>query len=189
MAQKKLHKLKRHISAALKCEWINARFLAKIAGECIAMMRAIVPAKLLLRNIYRTLETKSSPVFIDEHCRNDLNWWFSSLKNWNGASLVNHNPEIQIEMDASGSGWGGTIRTLEKEASGMWQKSVSLQPSNFRELFVILKCIQLFQNNLKGVRSVQILCDNVTSVAYVNKLEDEYCVISTISSQKNQHLG
>ena len=137
------------------------------------MMRAIVPAKLLLRNIYHTLATKilcSSQVFIDEHCRNDLNWWFSSLKNWNGASLMNHNPEIQIKTDASTSWWGGAIRTLGKEASGTWQKSVSLQPSNFRELFAILKCIQSFRNNLKGVRSVQILCDNVTSVAYVNKL-------------------
>ena len=97
VTQKKLHKLKRHISVALKCEWINARFLAKIAGECIAMMRAIVPAKLLLRNIYRTLATKiswSSQVFIDEHCRNDLNWWFSSLKNWNGASLYNNNNNL-----------------------------------------------------------------------------------------------
>ena len=29
VTQKKLHKLKRHISVALKCEWINARFLEK----------------------------------------------------------------------------------------------------------------------------------------------------------------
>ena len=45
---KKLHKLKCHIQVALSLRWVTARFLAKIGGECIAMMRAVLPAKLLL---------------------------------------------------------------------------------------------------------------------------------------------
>ena len=45
VTQKKLHKLKRHLSKALCSRELSARFLAKIGGECIAMMRAILPAK------------------------------------------------------------------------------------------------------------------------------------------------
>ena len=45
---KKLHKLKCHIQVALASRWVTAWFLAKIGGECIAMMRAVLPAKLLL---------------------------------------------------------------------------------------------------------------------------------------------
>ena len=58
------------------------------------------------------------------------------------------------------------------EASGSWSKDISFQPSNFRELLVILKCIQSFQTELKNsnVKMLQILSDNITSVAYVNKL-------------------
>ena len=45
---KKLHKPKHHIQVALSLRWVTSRFLAKIGGECIAMMRALLPAKLLL---------------------------------------------------------------------------------------------------------------------------------------------
>ena len=40
VTQKKLHKLRRHIMKVLKDRVVKARFLAKIGGECIAMMRA-----------------------------------------------------------------------------------------------------------------------------------------------------
>ena len=45
---KRLHKLKCHIQVALSSRWVTAWFLAKIVGECIAMMRAVLPTKLLL---------------------------------------------------------------------------------------------------------------------------------------------
>ncbi len=49
----KLQKLKKTIAIcrALKRKHIQARALARIAGMCVAMMRAILPAKLKLRNV------------------------------------------------------------------------------------------------------------------------------------------
>ena len=88
ITQKKLHKVQRHLSVAIKADEVRACFLAKICGECIAMMKAVLPAKLLLHNIYRTLASQSSwedTVKIDAACRRDLQWWFTSLKGWNGA--------------------------------------------------------------------------------------------------------
>ena len=154
VTQKKMHKLRRHLAVAIKAYDVQARFLAKIGGECIAMMKAVLPAKLLLRNLYRNLAAKQtwdSRVVIEESCREDLKWWFNSLKNWNGAPLLRSNKQlIQIDTDASGSGWGSACRLPGKilQASGTWTKDVSFQPSNYRELLVILKSILSFRHVL-----------------------------------------
>ena len=170
VTQKKLHKLRRHLQQAIKSEVVSARFLAKIGGECIAMMKAVLPAKLLLRNLYKTLSSKmswDSNVVIDVYCRKDLEWWYNALKNWNGAPLLKPTRKIQVETDASGSGWGGCTGSFE--ASGTWTKDVSFRPSNYRELLAVLKSIQSFRNVLHHA-SVQILSDNITTVAYINQL-------------------
>ena len=184
VTQKKLHKLRRHLSVAIKAKTVQARFLAKIGGECIAMMKAILPAKLLLRNLYRNLAKKhswDSELEIEESCRTDLIWWFEALRNWNGAPLQKTGKQIQIETDASGTGWGAICKTLEGviEASGTWTKDVSFQPSNYRELLAILKAIRSFRNVLKGSQ-VQVLSDNVTSVAYINQLGGSSLVMTKL---------
>ena len=74
--------------------------------------------------------------------------------------------QVQLTTDASGTGWGSWTGTLE--ASGTWNKNVSFQPSNFRELLVIYKSILSFRDILANKR-VQVLTDNVTSAAYVNR--------------------
>ena len=83
VTQKKMHKLCRHIVYALKKRCVSARFLAKIGGECIAMMKAVLPAKLLLCNLYRSLSSRkswSSDIFIDSDCARDLQWWLEALR-------------------------------------------------------------------------------------------------------------
>ena len=84
----------------------------------MSMMQAIIPAKLLLHNIYRTLSKKKhleDILTIDQHCRHDLTWWLESIKQWNGTPLPVKTPEIQIEMDALGIGWGSCCRSLNLE--------------------------------------------------------------------------
>ena len=86
-----------------------ARMLAKVAGQCIAMTRAILPGKLLLRNVYRLLSKKTSwedELTIDQHSLEDLLWWKETIQNWNGAPLLVRQPGIQIGTDASGTGLG-----------------------------------------------------------------------------------
>ena len=45
----KLRKLQRAIRACLKKHTVSAGQLAQIIGQCVSIMKAIVPAKLLLR--------------------------------------------------------------------------------------------------------------------------------------------
>ena len=73
------------------------------------MTKAVIPAKLLLRNLYRNLATKSnwdSDVYIDRYCEEDLRWWLSALKSWNGAPLNRPEPQVQLRTHTSGTGWG-----------------------------------------------------------------------------------
>ena len=168
----KVRKLKSYIRRALSKPIIQARQLAKIAGMCIAMTRAVIPAKLLLRNIYRCIATKTSWnafITLDKHARNDLLWWLNAIQQWNGTPLFVTPPEIQCETDASASGWGGCIPSLNLEASGTWNKEVSFKHSNYRELLTVLIVIKSFLPHLKN-KSVQVLSDNVTAVAYINHL-------------------
>ncbi len=86
---------------------------------------------------------------------------------WNGAHLLPAQVDIQVWSDASQTGWGGW--TGHHLASGTWPPEVSAQPSNYRELLAIHKVLQSLDPILQG-HTVQVLCDNVTAVAYLNHL-------------------
>ncbi len=76
---------------------------------CVAMMRAILAAKLKLRNVYRLLATKCSwydVLFIEGAAEKDLQWWLEALHSCNRAPVFLQTAEIQVATDASSSSWG-----------------------------------------------------------------------------------
>ena len=175
---KKLVKLKSCIKNALKKDCISARVLARICGICISMTKAIIPAKLKLRNAYRLLATKKSwsdLLVLSNAARQDLEWWLNALITWNGAPIQVKSPQLQIATDASGSGWGGLILQAEVReqvglsASGTWPECISQQPSNYRELLAIILTLGALKQVVKG-KCVRILSDNVSAVAYLNHM-------------------
>ena len=56
--QDRIWKLRRDIVRALRKKVIPVKTLARIAGQCVSMAAVILPAKLLLRNVYRVLARK-----------------------------------------------------------------------------------------------------------------------------------
>lgn len=149
---------------------IKARHLARITGQCISMCKAVIPAKLKLRNLYKILRQRiswQSTLYLDEHAIQDLKWWYDALDNWNGAPATQRPVDIQIETDASGYGWGAVCGN--RRAAGTWDRCTSLKPSNYRELLAVLLAIKSFATCLTNKR-VQVLCDNVAAVANINKL-------------------
>ena len=166
----KIRKLRRTIGRCLNKTTVTARELARIIGQCVAMTKAVIPGKLLLHNCYRTLSTKkdwNSTVTIDVYVKKDLIWWMDALKSWNGTPLCQKSVQAQIETDASSVGWGCLYKNLE--ASGTWNKIVGFRHSNYRELLAIYMALQTFRKQLAGLH-VQVLSDNITSVAYINRL-------------------
>ncbi len=165
---KRIRKLKRDINRVLAKGIVSARQLARVAGQCVAMAKAILPAKLLLRDIYKLLRTRES--WEDKLCmsacvRKELQWWRAALDSWNGAAAPKRTIDVQLITDASSIAWGGHCQ--DKEAQGFWNPHMANQSSNHRELMAILLSMWSFLPDLRQ-KSVQILSDNVTSVAYIN---------------------
>ena len=180
----KIRKLKRSIVQCLNKITVTARELARVIGQCVAMTKAIVPGKLLLRNCYRVLRQKANwnaEVTLDAPAIKDLRWWHASLKTWNGAAISNKSIDIQIETDASSIGWGGTCKAENLDAAGPWPKAVSYRHSNYRELLAVYNTLLAFKHLIKG-KTVQILSDNVTTVAYINKLGGMCPVMSDLTT-------
>ena len=128
---------------------MQARTLARIADQCVSMCKCIFPAKLMLRNIYRLLNTKASctdHLTLDVASVNDLQWWLSSIDTWNGKVIKEEHIDFQLTTDASLSGWGRWI--LNERAQGILTPDVRRQSSNYRELSAVLMSLLAFKEKI-----------------------------------------
>lgn len=167
---RKIHKLKKDIRRALQAGCIQARLLAKIAGQAIAMAKAILPGKLRLRGLYSALQTRSSwgdKVTLDDRAKEDLSWWLQALDGWNGSPMTPRQVDCQIWTDASNSGWGATYDGLE--CSGSWGLDLCSKHINEKELQAVHLALKSFAFVLTD-KCVQIMSDSATTVAYLNNL-------------------
>lgn len=162
--------LRKDITRILLHDSVNVRKLARVAGQCVSMTKAILPAKLLLRNIYRTIASRTSwdsVVYLDAGSVKDLVWWLSALETWNGHFMTPKSVTMQLITDASQTGWGGMVGTMK--AAGFWNIRMSRKHSNYRELMAVLLCLKAFGPVIKG-QVLQVLSDNITTVAYISHL-------------------
>ena len=169
----KVSKLKQDIRRALNRPRISARLLARFAGRCISMLAAVFPCKLKLRNVYRLLASRRSwgdSLEWSAEAVEDLNWWINSLDKWNGRLLLPPAQfDLQLLTDASESGWGAVLSEPDsRTASGFWSPEVSRESSNYRELFAVYLALLSFRTSLTE-KKVEILSDNITTVALINK--------------------
>lgn len=147
----------------------TARGLARITGQCVSMAWAISPGKLLLRSSYRLLATRStweSVVHLTAEVRDELTWWLEAAVSWNMYEVAPTVIDLQLATDASHIGYGGYIVGTDMYTSGEWNKRVSVQSSNYRELLAILMSLLAFKDTVRG-KVVEILSDNITAIAYV----------------------
>ena len=166
----RIRKLKKDILRVLDKPSISARILARVAGQCVSMFRAVAPGKLMLRNVYRLLGSKKSwedILVLDEHSYSDLRWWLSAVQEWNGHPIQIQVPEAQIFTDASHTGYGASYNN--QHAAGFWTQKESNLPSNSREMLAILMALHTFGKQLQN-KSVQIVTDNISAMCYINHL-------------------
>ena len=169
---KRLQKLKREIKRVLVKGTAKARQIARICGQCISMTKAILPAKLLLRNLYRILRSRVSwqdELALDAAAIEDLKWWYCSISSWNGRSYTSQSSKgsaIQIATDASGTGFGGVVVNTNKQTQGFWTPDISARCSNYREILAVYMTLIAFKDIVRG-QVVQILSDNVATVSYI----------------------
>ena len=180
----KIIKLQKCLQQVLKGSSVTGRHLARVAGRCVSMMRAVVPAKLLLRNVYRSLASKSSwedNLLLTPAVWKDLKWWATALPSWNGAPLLKPPIDDQIYTDASGTGWGGWSQHLK--ASGTWDISVAYQPSNYCELLAVWRTLESFPNKFYKNKTIQVISDNATMITCINRLSSKSEVMTLLMTQ------
>lgn len=166
----RVSKLKQAIRKALRSRIVSARALARICGQCVSVAWAVTPGKLFLRNAYRLLSTRSSwedRLFINEPVREEFTWWLESASTWNVREICCEAFQAQIVTDASSLGWGA--KCGEHIASGDWNRRISFQSSNERELLAILMALKSFVPLLRG-KHVQVLTDNISAAAYIRHM-------------------
>ena len=182
----RINRLRHDIQRAIKNGKLSARALAKITGQCISMSKAILPAKLLLRNIYRDLATRSSwqdILVLSESALKDLQWWLKSMSAWNGTAFESKATNIvQMACDASSSGFGATIVGSHLEAHAIWDPVTATRSSNFRELKAVLFTLKSFLPHLKN-KTVSLYSDNITTVANVNFQGSKHKHLSDLARQ------
>ena len=163
-------KLKQSIRRALKLGQVTARALARICGQCVSVAWAVTPGKLFLRHAYRLLSTRSSwadILTLPNEVIEEFNWWIDSVSSWNEREICTETVQAQVVTDASHLGWGAVCNG--QIASGDWNKRISFQSSNEREMLAILMALMAFGPLLKGKR-VQILTDNISAMAYIRHM-------------------
>jgi len=166
----KIRKLKKDIRRCLFKGCIQARFLAKICGQAIVMSKAVLPGKLKLRYLYALLATKKSwsdILNLTDKAVSQLNWWLEHLDSWNGSPLTKRSVDGQIWTDSSDTGWGCVYN--DKEGSGVWDSDISKEHINYKELLTILYALLCFKEFLHD-KTICLLCDNMTAVAYVRNM-------------------
>ena len=162
---------------------ISARALASLLGRLVSTMQAVLPAKLLLRNLYRDLH--SVPSF--NHCLTlsapavaDLDWWFDALLSWNGRHYASAPVDLVMTTDASASGWGAHLSTGQ-QTRGYWTAEQAARPSNQRELAAVLLALEAFGPTAVKAHHLRIQTDNAVTVAYLTNLGGRGLALDTLT--------
>lgn len=175
------NKLKKDLRRVIKGDVVQARILARVAGQCVSMFRAIAPGKLMLRNVYRLLRTKANwtdSLALDSGTLSDLHWWLNALDGWNGNVLTKREPDIQIVTDASPIGFGATC--MGQKASGFWTSFVGSMPQNAREMMAILMAIHSFAHILRN-KTIHVVTDSITAMANINHMGGQSPLLTEIT--------
>ena len=86
---------------------VPARAVAHVAGRITAVTRAIAPARLMLRAVYKDLgaaRSWSATVSLSHQAQTDLSLFLERIQNWNGNHLSTPDPDITVTTDASDYG-------------------------------------------------------------------------------------
>lgn len=167
----KIRDLRREATKLLQAAAIPLRRLASFIGRAMSMTVAIFPARLKTRHLIQVQNEAlarnnswTESVTLDNQSREDLDWWRTSLSTWNGHGFLPQKSEIDVFTDASQEAWG--IVYEDQEISKPWSPEEYPHHINYKELKVIWYLIQ--RPDMRG-RTIQVICDNTTAIAQINK--------------------
>jgi len=191
---KAIRQLARKVLAAASTGGVVLRDLARFAGLCLSVARAVLPARLLLRATYRVIRQAradcasgkagwSRKTALSEEALDELRWWKSALESWNGRSVRPRPHTATLTTDASETGFGATLEVAGRTLTmaGWWKESEASRPSNQRELSTVRLSLEHWADLLKD-QSVLVRSDNTTTIAYINRMGGRYAELHAEAS-------
>jgi hypothetical protein len=175
LAKEKLTALKKDTRKMVKAGKASARTLARLLGKITAMSNAILPWRLRTRamlftknQILREAGDWDSFFPLSSRVLTELEFWLTSIQEWNGRNILDQEPRWTTTSDSSGMGYGGLssqtliAKTWERELQG--QHSTRLETTAAaRVISEVIRTEDLWGGDLLHQS------DNTTAVSYLNK--------------------
>jgi hypothetical protein len=143
---------------------------AAVAGHCVSLAHTVLPAHLLLQNLYHNISHQmgwNSQIRLSEEAIHDLEEWQAGLLKWDSHMASIHPANVVLKTNASLSGWGAALKGSSITSASWWRKHS--QHINKLKLKAILQALQSLAPVLHN-QSVLMHCNNMTAVAYINHL-------------------
>ena len=104
---------------------------------------------------------------LDIAAKEELQWWYQHLQEWNGKPIAMMDPDMVIETDASLLGWGARCTNIQ--TGGLWSDEEGMMHINCLELLAGAFAVKAFRKASKDIH-IRLRMDNTTAVSYINKM-------------------
>ena len=143
------------------------------------------PIQWHLKNNWRVPESLEKVIPVPKSLHPHLRWWLEESNVLLGQPLHPLKHALQIFTDASKEGWGAHLD--EHTARGQWSLPESKLHINHLELKVVFLALKEFQT-LVFNKTVLVVTDNTTVVAYINKEGGDEIGLSVCPTVENSVL-
>ena len=168
---------------------VPARAVAHVAGRITAVTRAIAPARLMLRAVYKDLgaaRSWSATVSLSHQAQTDLNLFLERIQNWNGNHLSTPDPDITVTTDVSDYGWGMTTSS-GTTARGFWSRPATMHITE-KELTAVLLALRTLRRaepQLVQNKTILVKSDSIATVCQLNKLGGKSEALTMVTRRIN----
>ena len=139
---------------------VRALEVSKILGKMNAAIKAITIASLFYRQLQAELQRAlmnscqdyGMILYLSDEAKEELWWWATHFRNWNGHSLIAKKPNVSLETDASRTEWGAVCQGTR--TGGPWSRE---------EQRLHINCLELLEHSWPAEDGQHI------TVAYINK--------------------
>jgi len=189
LEKEKMDAFKRDCKRLTKRGTASARDLARVLGKISSMSAALLPWRLRTRatlisknQALRATGNWDKQITLDERVIRELQFWLTSIQEWNGKSIREIEPDWTLTSDSSGIGFGG--HSSKTSVAHFWEPEWQGRHSTILETLAahrVIKEIIEIEELKDGTLLHQ--SDNTTAVAYLNNQGGRIPEISEITEE------
>ena len=155
---------------------ITVRELAQVIGLLVSLFPGIKYGPLFYRQMelvkIKCLKENRGDyekrVTLSIGAHDEIEWWEKNLP-FAYNHILEPEPHMVIETDASSLGWGAVCQKMSRKANGKWSTREKRYHINVLELLAIFFALKTLGSVMHG-KHIRIMTDSTTAVAYVTAM-------------------